>query len=640
MPRALLLSLLLLVGCPSATPDPDPTPDPTRAASPDWCTDGRALSVAHGKRSEAIGVYPNDHFVLPDPTSRTGLRVHMEAEQNPDLLSWFPPEWGVLFDDLSTLDGWGLTAGIVFRFEFALDPEAVSPESIAIVAFEPDGPVRYAADIEMTEFRDTIVARPRRPLPPATEVAAIVLQGPLSSDGSCVRPAEHLRELLSPESELEPGVPAHVLSPRYIAAVQALEIGPQDVAHMTVFTTQSTPLDSLDVLTDLQARTYMFDDPICSTLGSGAVDCEGTVTVMDYRGPERVVRPDFEGTPEGSYALPVSITLPGPPADGPYPVVLIGHGLGGSRNGQGGATAELNALGLAVVATDALEHGEHPTRTNPDGDTVNAALDFFAIAADPVPSIDPRRLRDNFRQSSWDRLQVLEAVRQGIDVDADGAVDLDASWLSYFGASLGGMMGSETMAMTPDFRGGMLAIAGGRISQVVTSSDEFGVLLDLMVPPEYSGDDLTRIVPIVQAVIDGGDPMVWARYIIGERLVGDPADPPQLLVHYAYQDEVVSNVTNRNHAHGLGIPLVGRELFPLEELEAVSGPLSGNLPNGGTAGILLFDMGRPQQNPGAEPSPVDHSGVLRTYESWTSWRSFLEAGLAGEPGVITDPYAD
>ena len=122
--------------------------------------------------------------------------------------------------------------------------------------------------------------------------------------------------------------------------------------------------------------------------------------------------------------------------------------------------------------------------------------------------------------------------------------------------------------------------------------------------------------------------------------MGDVADPPQLLVQYAFEDEVVSNVTNRNHAHALGLPLVGRELFPMEELEQVPGPLQGNLANGGTGGVQVFDLGRPQNNPDAPASPVSHAGVLRTYESWSVWRPFLAAGLAGDAGIIVDPYLE
>ena len=66
------VAFALLLGCPTAEPDPDPTPAPVE--SPDWCEDGRARSIAHGRRNAPIGVYPDDHYVLPDPATRTGVR--------------------------------------------------------------------------------------------------------------------------------------------------------------------------------------------------------------------------------------------------------------------------------------------------------------------------------------------------------------------------------------------------------------------------------------------------------------------------------------------------------------------------------------------------------------------------------------
>jgi len=626
MRASLILLAAVLMGCPSQPPDP-PVVDP-----PDWCTDGRAGSRLGG-RADPIGVYPDDHWTLPADT-RTGLRVHLEAEQNPGLLAEFPPEWGGLFDDLSTLDGWGLTSGVVFRFEFGVDAASITEDHVGIVAFTDAGPVHFGVDIAVTEFPDTVILRPRRPLPIATQVAAAVFQGATSTDGSCIRPAPHLRELLHPASELAPGVPAHVLAPRYAQALEAFERGPADVAAMTVFTTQSTPMESVAVAEDVRARDYALDsvEP-CVTHGSGR-RCEALLTVQDYRGPDRTTAVDFDGTPVDSYALPVAIWLPA--GDGPFPVAFVGHGLNSSRHGLDGFVEILRDLGIAAISSDAIEHGDHPTKSA-DSSAVGV-LNFFALEASPEPSIHPRRLRDNFRQSTWDRLQVYEAVRDGIDADGDGAIDLDASRLLYVGASLGGMMGSETMALVDDVLGGFTGIAGGRLTQVVTESSTYQPLMDLMIPAGYGNDDLLRVIPVVQAVADGGDPMVWANYVVNERLVGDPADPPQLLVHYVLADETVNNVSNTNHAAGLNVPGVGREIWPQPELVFQSGPLSGNLPNGGTAAVQHLDVGSHWTDPDGAKEPLTHGSALRSHESWSVWFPFLEDVVAGTPGEVFDPY--
>ena len=631
MKYAPLFALLVagVVGCPSEPPVPTPV-DP-----PPWCTDGRAGFRLSASRTEPIGVYPDDHWTLPADT-RTGLQVHLEPEQHPDLLADFPEQWGSLFDAVSTLDGWGLTAGIVFRFAFGLDAASIDPEDVGIVAFTEDGPVHYGVDVQVLEFPDTVVLRPHRPLPHATPVAAAIFQGATSTDGTCVRPGEHLRELLSPASELEPGVPAHVLAPRYQEAMQAFGKAPEDIAAMTVFTTQSTTLDSVAVAADVRERDYAW------TLGECAPDslgsrCTGTIEVQDYRGADRVTPLPFEATPQSSYDLPTNIWLPD--GDGPFPIALVGHGLGSNRNSLDGFVSQLRTLGIAVVSTDALEHGDHPTNSQETSNVVGV-MTFFAIETSPLPSIDPLRLRDNFRQSSWDRIQVVEAVRDGIDADGDGDVDLDAERMLYVGQSLGGMMGSETMALVDDFLGGFFIVAGGRLTQVVTEADAYGPLMDLMIPAGYGDDDLKRIIPVVQAVADAGDPMVWASWIVNDRLVGDPDDPPQLLSHYVLGDETVNNVSNTNHAGGLGLPLVGREIWPQPTLVPSGGPVSGNLPNGGTAAVQLFDEGARWDDPNGDSQSLGHGSVLLSWESWSVWYPFLEMVALGQPGTVSDPYAD
>ncbi len=622
---------VLLVACPTEPVDPpvDPPVD-----SPDWCDDGRAGFALSSSRAEPLGVWPDDHWTLPANT-RTGLRVHLESEQSEGLLADFPPQWGSLFDDLSTLDGWGLTAGVVFKFRFGIDVASVTEDRVGIVAFTPDGPLTYGVDVVVTDFPDTVILRPRRPLPIGVQAAAAVFQGATSTDGTCIRQPPHLRELLSPASELQPGVPAHVLAPRYQQAAEAFGKTPADIAALTVFTTQTTPMESVAVAADVRTRDYAPVSPFdCSPSGIGQ-RCEGLVEVMDYRGPDRTTPMDFDGAPVSSYELPVTVWLP--PDEGPRPVVLGGHGLNSTRHGLDGGPQEMMNLGFAVISTDAIQHGDHPANEG-DSEELGSVLTFFALTVSPEPSIEPRRLRDNFRQSVWDRLQILEAIRDGFDVDGDGEADLDPERMMYFGASLGGMMGSETLALADDLQAGFLAIAGGRLTQVVTESSTYGALMDLMIPEGYGYDDLARVIPVVQAVADGGDPMVWANYIVRDRLVGDPADPPQVLVHYVLEDETVNNISNPNHAAGLGLPGGGREIWPMPEVAFGPGPVEGNLPNGGTAAIQLFDQGTSRSNPGVDPEPLQHGSVLGSFESWSVWWPFMEDAAAGEPAQVFDPY--
>jgi len=129
-------------------------------------------------------------------------------------------------------------------------------------------------------------------------------------------------------------------------------------------------------------------------------------------------------------------------------MLIYGHGPGGGR-GQGERLASFAApMGIATVAIDAQAHGEHPTAT-PGAATLNVVLDFFGINLSMLQTraLEAARLRDNFRGSTWDKLQLVSLLVAHPDIDGDGAADLDITRYAYLGVSLGGIMGPELLAL-------------------------------------------------------------------------------------------------------------------------------------------------------------------------------------------------
>src|SRR5690606_6608673 len=103
--------------------------------------------------------------------------------------------------------------------------------------------------------------------------------------------------------------------------------------------------------------------------------------------------------------------------------------------------------GWATVAIDALVHGDHPSTGGVHEDGLQGTLRFFALTLGSPPTLEARRLRDHFRQSTYDKLQLTRALTTAGDLDGDGTSDVDSSRLAYFGISLGGIMGTELVAM-------------------------------------------------------------------------------------------------------------------------------------------------------------------------------------------------
>jgi hypothetical protein len=74
--------------------------------------------------------------------------------------------------------------------------------------------------------------------------------------------------------------------------------------------------------------------------------------------------------------------------------------------------------------------------------------------------------RDTIRQHIVELMQLVRVIEVGVDVNGDGAPDLDPSQISYFGLSFGGgALGQLFMAVEPNVKVGVLASPGGMNSR-------------------------------------------------------------------------------------------------------------------------------------------------------------------------------
>ena len=85
------------------------------------------------------------------------------------------------------------------------------------------------------------------------------------------------------------------------------------------------------------------------------------------------------------------------------------------------ASQLLNPLGVAVVAVDAVHHGQHPTA---DPDSAMPALNSLGVNLSQL-AFDTQNLRGSFDQTVADRLQLLQLLEQHPDIDGDEAADVE-----------------------------------------------------------------------------------------------------------------------------------------------------------------------------------------------------------------------
>jgi hypothetical protein len=72
-----------------------------------------------------------------------------------------------------------------------------------------------------------------------------------------------------------------------------------------------------------------------------------------------------------------------------------------------------------------------------------------------------RDLYDGYAQTAADLMQLVRVIRAGVDVDGDGATDLDASRVTYWGWSIGSNYGMGLFASTPEIKAAAFESIGG-----------------------------------------------------------------------------------------------------------------------------------------------------------------------------------
>jgi pimeloyl-ACP methyl ester carboxylesterase len=274
------------------------------------------------------------------------------------------------------------------------------------------------------------------------------------------------------------------------------------------------------------------------------------------------------------------------PATG-YPVVIFGHGFGDSR--WGGPTAVSPTLagnGFAVIAINAVGHGfgalSTVSFTDTAGKTVTIPAAGRGVDVNGDGSIDSEEgcaliqpvaigLRDCFRQTVVDIMQLAHAIRTGIDLDGDGKPDLDASRIYYAGESLGAMYGTVLTAVEPTVRAAMLNVGGGSTVDIARWSPSYRALsiemLATRVPQLLNRHDSYNedyVLPgqaphvvrapgamAIQNVFESlewlsmqGDPMAFAPHLSGAPLAGAVARP--VLWQFARADRTMPNPATAN----------------------------------------------------------------------------------------------
>ena len=224
--------------------------------------------------------------------------------------------------------------------------------------------------------------------------------------------------------------------------------------------------------------------------GSVASIAFGKFTSPDYQNAAKVIptTPTLTGRPHalGSNELVFELFVPsGDKPAGGWPVAIFGHGFTDSIYGAPWTVASVFASrGIATIAINVVGHGGGaqgtlnviptaagvlPTVVPAGGRGFDQDGNGTIDSTEGVNAVAPQTIvgsRDGLRQTVVDLMQLVRQIEVGVDVDGDGAADLDKNRIYYSGQSFGGIYGTIFLGVEDGIKAGAPNVPGGSITEV------------------------------------------------------------------------------------------------------------------------------------------------------------------------------
>ena len=323
--------------------------------------------------------------------------------------------------------------------------------------------------------------------------------------------------------------------------------------------------------------------------GSVGTVAFGSYDSPDYETPSKVIPPTGSTAPsvQGTNRLYFNLFLPaGTAPAGGWPVAIFGHGFGDNKNSSPFIVASsLARRGIATIAINVVGHGGGalgtlivnrtagtPVVLPAGGRGIDQDGNTTIDSTEGVNAVAPYTLvsnRDGLRQTVIDLMQLVREIEVGMDVDGDGARDLDPARISYVGQSFGGIYGVKFLAVEPNVRLGVPNVPGGSIIEIARLSPAFRGLVTLSLinrtPPLINlpgfafneNMPLRNLPPVIDTVpgasaiqrllewsewaTESGNPAAYAVHLRSQPLAGVPAKT--VILQYARTDQTVPNPT-------------------------------------------------------------------------------------------------
>lgn len=564
-------------------------------------------------------LFPSDRFAVFDFAQNTFERVQLPR---PDCTT--QPVACEDIDVLNTLDGFNTQPRLTIPFSGAIDVASVSGDTVFLVSLGSTlGGGSFGRKVGINQIvwdpaTLTLHAESDELLEPHTRYLLVVTSGVRDARGHAIVGGRFGDEVL----DALDGTRGHHRN-RAVAATVFTTLSTTSVLEKIRDQVKAAPVTPVDfrIGTNGERAVFAFNPAVSAVQrrqvgtntfatvplptilltglalpGTGAIGqlAYGRFSSPSYLTPDAFITPigTRTGQPvvQGAGTIFFSLFTPATPKPaGGWPVAIVGHGFGDSREGLPFTVAgSLAAQGIATLAINVVGHGGGAagtiTVTTPAGTVtfpsggrgVDQNGDGIIEGTEGVSAVRPSSLRgstDGLRQTITDLMQLVREIQAGIDVDGDGSADLDRRRIYYTGQSFGGIYGTMFLAIEPDVRVGVPNVPGGPGIEIIRLSPFFrntlfapaAALRGLINNPGGStpGAQIIENIPLrgepavinqvagamaLQTFIDRshwaaqlGDPVSYAPHVRKAPLAGVPAK--SVIIQFAKGDQIVPNPT-------------------------------------------------------------------------------------------------
>ncbi|MCP4498450.1 MAG: hypothetical protein GY822_00590 [Deltaproteobacteria bacterium] len=307
-----------------------------------------------------------------------------------------------------------------------------------------------------------------------------------------------------------------------------------------------------------------------------------------------------------------------PPATG-WPVVVYGHGTGGSLDTPLGNSVRDEAHQLASTGWSMITASEPMHRTREGYVEGSEELYTFNM-------LNPVAGRNTFRQSALEKIQLISAI-ENLAISAatseGDAIEFDDQKIAYLGHSQGGIVGAIMLGVESRLKGAFLSGAGAGFAPSLVSKTEPVNLMDvfrtlLNMPEDEPVDIFHPVLALLQLWVDPSDPINYAD--------GWRRTDTHLVMTSGFLDTATPRINHDALAGAFRLPVVepvrsSLEILEIFDVESIPNGTGGNIsgPNGPlTGGLLQYEFD-------------GHFAIYRNPAAIDSYRVFFETLNTGIP---------